>query len=133
MSQSQTDSNLKVRAGFRVVELTRAPVELYKVLKFEGLVGSGGEAKAAVAAGLVTLNGVVELQKRKQIGANDRIEFGDDKIQFKLAPAAIAPTTAAPGKPKNVSQKKAGANRKPRPAIATGNQTRLNRARKKPA
>jgi hypothetical protein len=35
----------------RSVELLREPVELYKVLKFEGLVASGGEAKAAIDAG----------------------------------------------------------------------------------
>ena len=33
----------------RDVELMCEPVELFKILKFEGLVGSGGEAKAAVA------------------------------------------------------------------------------------
>jgi len=45
-------------------------------LKFEGLVGSGGEAKAAIAEGHVTLNGVVETQKRKKIVSGDIIEFG---------------------------------------------------------
>lgn len=138
MTQSKNDSDSKTLPGYRVVELTRAPVELYKILKFEGLVGSGGEAKAAVAAGLVTLNGVVETQKRKQIGAGDRIEFGDDKIQIKLAPTSRAPAAPAPatpvtGKAKNTSQKKAGVSKKPRPAIATRNPTKGNKVRKKPA
>ncbi len=35
----------------RVVEISREPVELYKILKFEGMVGSGGEAKQVIAAG----------------------------------------------------------------------------------
>ena len=133
MSQSQTDSNFITPPGFRVVELTRAPVELYKVLKFEGLVGSGGEAKAAVAAGLVTLNGVVETQKRKQIVAGDRIEFGDDKIHIKLAPTSKAPAAPAVVKVKSAPKKKAGASKKPRPAITTRNQVKGNKARKKPA
>lgn len=66
----------------RDVEVTKVPVELYKILKFEGLVGSGAEAKAAVAEGLVLLNGVVETQKRKKILANDVIEFGGEKIRI---------------------------------------------------
>jgi len=133
MTKSQSDSTPVTPPGFRVVELTRAPVELYKVLKFEGLVGSGGEAKAAVAAGLVTLNGVVETQKRKQIVAGDRIEFGDDKIQIKLAPTSKAPAAPAVAKVKSAAPKKAGASKKPRPAITTRNQGKGSKARKKPA
>ena len=48
------------------VVINREPVELYKVLKFEGLVGSGGEAKLVVDNGLVRLNGEVETRKRKK-------------------------------------------------------------------
>ena len=29
--------------------ITREPVELYKILKFEGIVGSGGEAKGVIS------------------------------------------------------------------------------------
>ncbi|MFT4861542.1 MAG: ribosome-associated protein [Pseudohongiellaceae bacterium] len=74
------DTQADIPTGFKVVEISRQPVELYKVLKFEGLVGSGGEAKTAVAAGLVTLNGEVETQKRKKIVAGDSIEFGAEKL-----------------------------------------------------
>ena len=51
----------------RVVEISREPVELFKILKFEGLVGSGGEAKMVIADGLVLLNGKVETRKRKKM------------------------------------------------------------------
>lgn len=68
----------------RVVEIKVEPVELYKILKFEGLVGSGGEAKAVIAEGQVLLNGKVETQKRKKIVAGDVIEFGNEKISIKL-------------------------------------------------
>jgi ribosome-associated protein len=60
------------------VEISHAPVELYKILKFEGMVGSGGEAKSVIAAGQVQVNGKIETQKRKQIGAGDIIEFGNE-------------------------------------------------------
>lgn len=69
----------------RDVEVTKVPVELYKILKFEGLVDSGAAAKAAVAEGQVLLNGVVETQKRKKILANDIIEFGQEKLRIVFA------------------------------------------------
>jgi ribosome-associated protein len=67
-----------------IVEITKEPVELYKILKFEGLVSSGGEAKAVVAEGQVLVNGQVETRKRKKIIAGDVIEFADEKIEIKL-------------------------------------------------
>ena len=64
----------------REVELTKEPVELFKILKFEGLVASGGEAKSVIAEGLVKLNGEIETRKRKQIVSGDIIEFGQEKV-----------------------------------------------------
>ncbi len=69
----------------RVVEITKEPVELYKILKFEGLVGSGGEAKLVVGDGLVRVNGVVETRKRKKIVCGDIIEFGEDIIRIEFS------------------------------------------------
>ncbi len=57
------------------VVITREPVELYKILKFEGIVGSGGEAKAVIADGLVLVNGEQETRKRRKIVRGDVIEF----------------------------------------------------------
>ena len=71
----------------RDVEILSEPVELYKVLKFEGLVGSGGEAKLVIADGLVRLNGAVETRKRKKLVSGDVIEFGDEKLRLQLNPA----------------------------------------------
>lgn len=65
-------------------EIRREPVELYKILKFEGLVGSGGEAKSVIAEGQVRVNGQVETQKRKQIVAGDVIEFGSEQRRVRL-------------------------------------------------
>lgn len=47
------------------IVITREPVELFKILKFENLAASGGEAKAMIEDGLVLVNGLVETQKRK--------------------------------------------------------------------
>ena len=68
----------------REVIVTKEPVELYKILKFEGMVGSGGEAKAVIAEGQVRVNGLVEIQKRKKIVSGDTIEFGTEKIRVLL-------------------------------------------------
>ena len=69
----------------RVVEITSEPVELYKILKFEGMVASGGEAKLVIADGLVLLNGNIETRKRKKIVSGDIIEFDEEVIRIKLA------------------------------------------------
>jgi len=82
-------------AGYRVVEISKEPVELYKILKFEGLAESGGQAKAAVAAGEVWVNGKVELQKRKKIVSGDTIEVAAEKISIQFV---------APGESEEVVQ-----------------------------
>jgi ribosome-associated protein len=68
----------------REVEITKEPVELYKILKFEAMASSGGEAKMVIEQGLVKVNGKVETRKRKKIVSGDIIEFGPDKIRTKL-------------------------------------------------
>ena len=71
----------------REVELTKEPVELFKILKFEGLVASGGEAKSVIAEGLVKINGEIETRKRKQIVSGDIIEFGQEKLLMNFSRA----------------------------------------------
>jgi ribosome-associated protein len=68
----------------RTVDITREPVELYKILKFEGIVASGGEAKLVIADGQVTVNGEVETRKRKKIVSGDTIVFGGETLQIRL-------------------------------------------------
>ena len=68
----------------REVELTTEPVELYKILKFEGLASSGGEAKLIIEQGQVKVNGAVETRKRKKILSGDIIEFAGEKLCTKL-------------------------------------------------
>ena len=64
-----------------IAELESEFVELYKILKFEGLSESGGEAKQAIAEGLVQVNGEVETRKRKKIRPGDQIDFIDHHIE----------------------------------------------------
>ena len=64
----------------RKVVINIQPVELYKILKFEGMVPSGGVAKLAIESGDVRVNGEVETRKRKKMLAGDVIEFNGEKI-----------------------------------------------------
>jgi len=64
-----------------IAELESEFVELYKILKFEGLAETGGSAKHAIAEGLVSVNGEVETRKRKKIRAGDQIDFIDHHIE----------------------------------------------------
>lgn len=67
------------------IVITKEPVELYKILKFEGIVASGGEAKAVIDDGQVLVNGEIETRKRKKIISGDVIEFMDNKFKIILA------------------------------------------------
>ena len=66
--------------------LTRQPIELFKILKFEGMTSTGGEAKMLIADGQVKVNGAKEIRKRKQIVADDVIEFRGEEFVVHLQP-----------------------------------------------
>lgn len=69
------------------VVVREVPIELCQFLKFGGLTGTGGEAKQVISQGLVTLNGVVETQKRKKLLLGDRVSYDGKTIVVALAPA----------------------------------------------
>ena len=71
----------------RDVFIRAEPVELYKILKFEGMVPSGGVAKLAIESGDVQVNGKVETRKRKKIVSGDIIEFNGDRIRIQINPS----------------------------------------------
>lgn len=56
-------------------------IELFKLLKAENLVGSGGEAKMFISDGLVLVNGEVETRKRYKTRVGDLVEFNGEKIK----------------------------------------------------
>ena len=68
----------------REVEITKEPVELFKLLKFEGMAASGGEAKFFISEGNVLVNGEVETRKRKKIVSGDIVELNEEKIHIQL-------------------------------------------------
>jgi ribosome-associated protein len=66
------------------ISINKEPVELYKILKFEGLATSGGEAKTVIDDGQVLVNGSVETRKRKKIVAGDTIEYQGERYRITL-------------------------------------------------
>ena len=68
----------------RDLEIAEEPIELYKILKYENLVTSGGEAKHVISQGQVVVNGEVETRKRKKIFSGDVIVFKDENIRIKV-------------------------------------------------
>jgi ribosome-associated protein len=66
----------------RDVMLKSQPVELYKILKFEGLVPSGGVAKLAIDAGDVKVNGEVDTRKRRKMFSGDVVEFNGEVLRL---------------------------------------------------
>ncbi|MBA2237457.1 MAG: RNA-binding S4 domain-containing protein [Lysobacter sp.] len=60
--------------------LDREHVELNQLLKLVGLCDSGGAGKALVAAGVVAVDGVVELRKTCKIRAGQVVTLRDVRI-----------------------------------------------------
>jgi ribosome-associated protein len=73
------------------VDINKEPVELYKILKFEGLTTTGGEAKLLIGDGQVTVNGDVETRRRRKMLSGDIIGFRGEEILLTLAAEDSAP------------------------------------------
>ena len=58
----------------RTLGVARWPIQLIQALKFANLVESGAQAKAGVEAGIVRVNGELELRKRRQLLAGEVVE-----------------------------------------------------------
>lgn len=56
-------------------------IELMKLLKFEGLVESGTEAKMVIDNGEVQVNGETELRRRCKIRGGSKVEFNGEVIE----------------------------------------------------
>lgn len=54
---------------------TATKLTLDQFLKIVGWVDSGGQAKVAIQAGEVQVNGQVDTRRRRQMSIGDRVEF----------------------------------------------------------
>lgn len=50
-------------------------IRLGQFLKLAGLIDTGADAKAAIAGGLVSVNGEVEIRRGRQLRAGDMVGF----------------------------------------------------------
>ena len=82
----------------RTVLINKEPVELYKILKFENLAASGGEAKYMIVDGLVTVNDKVETRKRRKIYSGDVIGFDGIFLTIEAKPDKVEPEKIEPDK-----------------------------------
>lgn len=66
----------------REVKIDTEFIKLDQFLKFEGLVGTGGEAKNVIGEGMVKVNGNVETARGKKLHKGDVIEFYNEVIKI---------------------------------------------------
>ena len=64
------------------IEIQTEYIKLDALLKFAALVASGGEAKSAVADGLVKVNGELCTMRGKKLRVGDRVEFDGRIIEI---------------------------------------------------
>jgi ribosome-associated protein len=65
----------------REVAITGEKIRLGQLLKVAGIAGSGGEAKALLAGGTVTVNGEPEERRGRQLTRGDVVRAGDDEVR----------------------------------------------------
>jgi ribosome-associated protein len=66
----------------RDVEIRGDTIRLGQLLKLAGLADSGGDARALVEAGRVTVNGEVETRRGRQLHAGDVIALGSEVLRI---------------------------------------------------
>ena len=64
----------------RQVKITTEFIKLDALLKFEGLAGTGGEAKERIQDGEVLVNGEKCTMRGKKLRPGDRIELGGETV-----------------------------------------------------
>ncbi len=67
------------------IEIRGPTIRLGQLLKLSGLVGSGGEARPVLAAGAVTVNGVVEVRRGRQLRPGDVVGLGATTVRLVAA------------------------------------------------
>jgi ribosome-associated protein len=66
----------------RDVEIRGDTIRLGQVLKLAGIAGSGGEARALVEDGRVTVNGEVERRRGRQLRPGDEVAVDAEALRI---------------------------------------------------
>ncbi len=69
------------KTKMETISISTEFIKLDALLKYASLVGTGGEAKMAVAEGLVKVNGEVCTQRGKKIRPGDTVSFDRFELQ----------------------------------------------------
>ena len=67
------------------ITITTEFIKLQDLLKFSGLVYTGGEAKVLIQEGAVSVNGEVCTQRGKKLRPGDTVTFGDKQLAVQYA------------------------------------------------
>ena len=62
------------------IEITTPFIKLEALLKYAGLVGTGGESKIRITEGEVRVNGEVCTQRGRKLHPGDRVELGEETL-----------------------------------------------------
>ena len=65
----------------KCVKISTEYIKLDDLLKFAGVLGSGGQAKAVIKDGLVTVDGEVCLMRGKKLRGGEIIRFENNEIK----------------------------------------------------
>jgi len=65
----------------RAIQITGDMIRLGQLLKLAGVAGDGGEAKAMIAGGEVTVNGEPELRRGRQLADGDVVGAGGEELR----------------------------------------------------
>ena len=69
----------------RTVEIDGDMIRLGQLLKLAGAAAGGADAKALVAGGQVTVNGVLELRRGRQLHPGDVVHVGPEALRVVAA------------------------------------------------
>jgi len=62
------------------VDGSERTIQLDQLLKREGLVGTGGEAKHSIQGGLVEVNGETETRRKRKLRPGDVVRFRNEEV-----------------------------------------------------
>ncbi len=72
-------------AAVQEISIRGDMIRLGQLLKLASIVGSGGDAKAMLAAGLVTVNGVEETRRGRQLHDGDVVDADGETVRVVAA------------------------------------------------
>ncbi|MCK4413008.1 MAG: RNA-binding S4 domain-containing protein [Candidatus Eisenbacteria sp.] len=83
------------------IEIHSPQIRLDALLKFAGVVGTGGEAKAWIQAGQVRVNETPETRRGRKLGPGDVVELlsSDGEVEAKLEIRGAVGPEATPSDP----------------------------------